>query len=85
MMCFRCDKVLESVFDDETEQPYEATSFYSFGQYGSTVFDPMNNFESLKVDICDACLVAHKEKVKHLIKTTTVTYDSTPWVPFDPE
>lgn len=81
MKCFRCDKTLESVFGDDTEQPYAATSFYSHGQYGSTVFDPMNSHESLQIHICDECLVKNHGEVKLLTKSTHVTYVSEPWTP----
>lgn len=62
MKCFKCDKTLERAFKDEDTQPWGATSFFSHGQYGSTVFDPMDE-SYLGVYICDECLVDNAQKV----------------------
>lgn len=62
MKCFKCGKVLERVFSDLEYQPYGATSFYSHGQYGSTVFDPMDE-SYLGIYICDECMVENAQDV----------------------
>jgi hypothetical protein len=63
--CFKCDKELEPVFSDNKfsdNQPYGGTTFLSYGQYGSTVFDPGDG-TYLVINICDECLPANKEQV----------------------
>lgn len=55
--CIVCGKVLFNVLPDYSEnQPSKGVSAVIDGQYGSTVFDPMNG-ELLQVNICDPCLV----------------------------
>ena len=66
MRCFRCDEIIESIFED-IQQPYAGTSFYSHGQYGSTVFDNPNDGSYLEIYICDACLIKHQRKVNEWI------------------
>ncbi len=78
--CFVCGKALESVFPD-LYQPYDATSFVSYGHYGSTVFDPMDG-TYLRIIICDEHLKERHEAVficKRIEKTFEVT--SEPWNP----
>lgn len=58
--CIICGKELENVDVASTNQPSEGLNFYSHGQYGTTVFDPMNG-EYLEINICDTCIV---EKAK---------------------
>ena len=64
--CIKCGKQLSPAFGDayqDGNQPFGATVFVAHGQYGSTVFDPMNN-NYLEVNICDDCLVrASKNEV----------------------
>ena len=67
--CVICGNAPEPVFPDnwgespdEPPQPYGATIFIAYGQYGSTVFDPpvtdtMDNGTYLQLNICDRCLV----------------------------
>lgn len=62
MKCFKCGKVLERVFKDFEDQPWGATCFYSHGQYGSTVFDPMDD-SYLGIYICDECMVENAQDV----------------------
>ncbi len=61
--CIVCGTVPESAFPDTppwTEgaptQPYGATTFFSAGQYGSTVWDPQDTKQMLRINICDTCL-----------------------------
>lgn len=75
--CFKCNKELEPAFSSvrgPARQPYRATTFYSPGQYGSTIWDPQDRSLSLEILICDECidgcsnqiLVARRtEKVSH--------------------
>jgi hypothetical protein len=65
--CFVCNKKLESSwgepFNDYTNTPHAGTIFTSHGNYGSTVFDPMDAPEDLEITICDTCLVSLRERV----------------------
>jgi hypothetical protein len=83
--CIACGAQPESVWkdgDDELKrQPYGATTFYAYGQYGSTVWDPMGD-DRLMVNICDPCLIKHSERV---VKVKPVHQESkvkvAPWTP----
>lgn len=73
--CLACAKVPEPVFPREPElsqgltaQPYGATTFTSYGQYGSTVFDEMGR-QYLYIVICDDCMKAASER--HVIALCT--------------
>lgn len=45
--------------------PYAATMFDAgTGHYGSTVWDVMTASRSLSINVCDACLVKRKDRVK---------------------
>ena len=55
--CFCCDTSMRTVdFIDG------GVSFHTHGNYGSTVFDPMNG-TYLEIYICDDCLLDNKEKM----------------------
>lgn len=56
--CIVCERTLGSALPerfDGANQPYAGTVFYAYGQYGSTIFDPMDE-TFLEVNICDDCL-----------------------------
>ena len=66
--CIRCGKGLEPAFrrryepEDATppvNQPAGGTMFVSYGQYGSTVFDPegRSGREFLEINVCDECML----------------------------
>lgn len=59
--CFKCGRLLEDASASDREwqnQPYAGTTFHSEGQYGSTVWDPMNQYVryTIELNICDECL-----------------------------
>lgn len=57
--CIVCGVALEDALPGEgevTNQPHAGTSFTTHGHYGSTVFDPMDDSESLTITVCDPCL-----------------------------
>lgn len=60
--CFKCNKVMQNVFEDADNQPYEGTVFRTEGHYGSTFWDSFDG-EELVLNICDACLRAHTERL----------------------
>lgn len=56
--CIVCRTKLESVVPEfDNNQPYKGTTFMSHGQYGSTVWDPMDG-SFIQINICDECLTA---------------------------
>lgn len=60
--CIVCRKRLLEVQADFTEnQAEDGNRFVSRGQYGSTVFDPMDG-SHVEVNICDDCLVKAGER-----------------------
>lgn len=60
--CFTCGKPLEPAVQG---QPAGATTFSSYGQYGSTAFDPQDNSQ-IQINICDTCLLDNKDRVWHV-------------------
>ncbi len=81
--CFKCDKQLEPVFNNVENQPYAGTVFISYGQYGSTVWDPQNPMSRrwLEINICDDCLVENKVQVLHGQFIPAGDNDYQPWNP----
>lgn len=55
--CIVCGKKLEDIGSGSPNHARHANQFSTRGQYGSTVFDPMDD-SFLAVNICDPCLVA---------------------------
>jgi len=68
-VCLICDKALEKedgVRDDVEGVPsivYNAVVCGSYGNYGTTVFDPLDRNKRVQFYICDVCFV---EKVKRM-------------------
>lgn len=61
--CFACGRELKQIDSDApVNQPYAGTSFETHGHYGSTIYDPMDG-HYLEINICDACLALHPERV----------------------
>ena len=61
--CIACGRELKQVFDEAaTNQPYAGTAFRTHGHYGSTAYDPMDG-HYLEINICDLCLVTHRDRV----------------------
>ena len=76
--CIACGTLPKPVFDG-TRQPHGATTFYSEGHYGSTVFDPMRGGVSLTVNICDGCLRFQQERVLLVTESTQTTLEYASW------
>lgn len=73
--CFTCGKQLKSIYINATPeetQPSGASTFTAYGQYGSAVFDPMESRQSIRINICDECLVTNSQRVAH---DTTIKKD----------
>jgi hypothetical protein len=80
--CFKCLKELEPVSkEDNFPQCYAAVTFAARGNYGSTVFDPMDDRSSLVIMICDECLVRDKAQVTLLTTTTRLIDQYEQWIP----
>ena len=78
--CLLCQRALNSVGfgSRELNQPAEAVTFTAHGQYGSTMFDPMDGTK-LQVNICDSCLrVAARQQLVYLIHTDRMIETVTP-------
>lgn len=63
--CIRCGRKLHSSFPGTSlTEPSDGVVFTAYGNYGSQVWDPMDDpigvhpTKSLKINICDDCLVA---------------------------
>jgi hypothetical protein len=87
LVCIVCNKQPEDIgtgFHEEWEpaQPYGATMFSSYGQYGSTVFDPQDGSQ-IRINVCDECLVAKRDAVWHAkyVRQRELTVFSEPWNP----
>lgn len=64
-------------------QPYGATMFDAgSGHYGSTVWDTMSRYRSLAINVCDKCLVEHKDRVG--VFETVPVPNEVKLVPWDP-
>lgn len=63
--CIVCDREIEGINngpDYTGNQPHGATTFVSHGQYGSTIWDPMDG-SYIEINVCDECLA---EKHPHI-------------------
>ena len=70
--CLVCGKALEDAFaaDQDWNQPNDAVAFTANGNYGSTVFDPIDSLEALDINVCDTCLLtaAAQGRVQRVIR-----------------
>lgn len=55
--------------------PINASVWVSYGNYGSTVWDPMGSGEKLECYICDPCLRVHAERVWYVGTDTPQAFD----------
>jgi hypothetical protein len=89
--CFKCGRKLKSVFPDDIaispyttpNQPYDAATFQAYGQYGSTVYDPMSQrYPWLEINICDKCLIEGKDQILEGTKVGRPKLRYEKWNPF---
>lgn len=59
--CIVCGRTLSRATDDYEAQPDDGVMFSTHGNYGSTVFDPMNG-TTLLINVCDECIVEAGKK-----------------------
>jgi hypothetical protein len=87
--CLLCGRVPEPVWPDHDQrQPYGATTFTSFGHYGSTVFDEMGR-RFLEANICDHCLRAKAKQgviaLGHELPPVREPNQYETWAPYEPD
>lgn len=79
--CIVCKKALNSVPSGSHNHADNANSFRATGQYGSTVFDPVDG-SYLEVNICDPCIVdAAKSGLVLRSRGRVMRNDLKPWNP----
>src|SRR5574339_96154 len=84
--CFKCNGELESVWHASPEevpvQPHKGVMFLSGGNYGSQVWDPCTSTLSLRIIICDACLMENSSNA--LVMRKIFVSDKYEYEPFNP-
>jgi hypothetical protein len=81
--CIICGFQPESALPNSMEsenQPYKATVFTSYGQYGSTVIDTMGEY-FIELNICDKCLRERKHNVREGRITRKTEHHYEAWDP----
>ena len=80
--CIVCKRPLNEIPSGDSNHADDANSFRSRGQYGSTVYDPMDE-TYLEVNICDQCLTAAAKDGAVLIGEVIETHRRKlkPWSP----
>ncbi len=71
LSCIRCGRAfVPSGPEGDDTPPGDGLLFISYGNYGSTVYDPMDSQEYLLIVLCDQCAVAQagKQNVMHICK-----------------
>ena len=83
--CIICGEELESAMKSKPEinQPYEGTVFFTYGHYGSTVFDPQSptNRIRLEITVCDSCLIERKNRTTIVVHERKIQESYHPWDP----
>lgn len=58
LICIKCGEGMEDLYSPHG-QPSGGLAFYSYGDYGSTFFDPMDG-SYMTIFVCDTCLEEYK-------------------------
>lgn len=68
--CLVCGRHLQPAMSksDYVNQPYDATTFTTHGQYGSTQFDEFDG-TMLEINVCSLCLADRAERGRVLLVT----------------
>jgi hypothetical protein len=89
--CFICFEPLPPINiekDDVSDGPAEGTVFISYGNYGSTLFDPMSEHTLLRINVCDKCLKVRARDnlvlIDHITKRAAI-HEFEFWNPEDDE
>jgi hypothetical protein len=79
-ICFSCGKELVPIHISTPNQCDDAVMFTAYGNYGSTVFDPMNGNISLLINVCDECIVRNHNRIAVLKEIKPLpTFEHIPW------
>jgi hypothetical protein len=87
--CFKCGRKLTPAFEDADSlvhvpnQPRGGTTFITHGHYGSTVFDPVSDINTLTINICDPCMIEFRNRIalrRIIQREPTITFHS--WDPY---
>jgi hypothetical protein len=71
-VCFACGKQMKTAFGESDAfdpheipllSPNDGIYFKSLGNYGSTVYDPLNDHEYLHIIVCDECLKKNADRI----------------------
>jgi hypothetical protein len=54
--CIVCGTALTNVVDMVPNQPNDGVVCHTYGNYGSTVYDPISDSRKLEFNVCDECL-----------------------------
>jgi hypothetical protein len=85
--CIVCGTELrQAITDSDDRQPSGGTVFRSYGNYGSTLYDPSPasaGRERLEVNVCDPCLRARFTRVLYVQTSEIVSENARMWFPPD--
>ena len=83
LLCLVCDKAMPNIMEGEGVQPNGGLAFLTMGHYGSTLFDPMRERETLEICVCDECLskVAPRGKIIYRERVGAPKYKYKTWKP----
>lgn len=87
LTCFKCGWELTSISPGgQDRQPNGGTVFRAHGNYGSSVWDPMNGAQSrhtvtLEINLCDACLINGYRQVLRVESRTERHESNRMWFP----
>lgn len=84
--CFICGKSLETPAHDNptTWSPVmDGLWFRAYGNFGSTVFDPISGEHFLRICICDKCILERQKQISVVssIQTKKTGTGPFPWTP----
>lgn len=77
LACFKCGCDLdyaggERVAPERRNQPSGGLYFRTFGNYGSTFFDPFRDSAFLEIAVCDECMRWAKEQGRRILPSESV-------------
>ena len=90
--CFCCGKELEiDWYESYRDEPdilvpvYDGLWFESAGNYGSTIYDPIDNDsrrkDRIRIVICDECVTKKKDEVTRIVSYEKWKATAEPFVP----
>lgn len=71
LKCFKCDKEL-NLYSDTNKNPTVLSAldgglwFRAYGNYGSTVYDPISEHGFLQIAVCDECVLDNLTNVSEI-------------------